>query len=239
MTITVDGIPVSGSVGATTYARNRYGAYKRRRVKGVNPNSAAQQLVRSSLRDAITCWTNTLTAGQRLAWKTYADNVPMLNKAGQTIRLSAQAMFVRFYTFYAYNFFGAPTNLDAPTIFDLGSLNVSIGNFTHDISANTVAFTLSAPQVSNDWNVEDGAVFVRLTPPANPSTAFRPSRAGFAAYNIVGATPTDNISMTTGSPPPFAYGDGQIAWAWVRALGPDNRLTQPQLVGPRNVVDVP
>jgi hypothetical protein len=238
MALTIDGIPVSGSIGINTHSRNRYGAYTRRRTKPVNPSSSRQNLVRMGLRTAVDVWTNTLTSAERNAWSTYAAATPTLNRAGQTVNLTGQAEFVRFYTFFWYNTGGAPPTLAAPAIFDRGSLAATIGNVTHDISANSLAYTLSAPQVANSWNVEDGWVFVRLTQPANASVNFRPNRSYFSSYEAVGATPTDTYALTDSSPD-FTYGAGQRVWAWIRAMTPDNRVTQPQLYGPVSVVDVP
>ena len=50
------GVPTSGSQGATTWARNRYGQYTRMRAHPVNPNTPAQRQARSALSGCASAW---------------------------------------------------------------------------------------------------------------------------------------------------------------------------------------
>lgn len=84
-----------GSVGGQVFSRNRYGAYIRSKVSPVQPGSAPQLAVRNYFQIITNRWTNILTAGQRLAWKTYADAVPVMDTLGQTQYLDGHAMYVR------------------------------------------------------------------------------------------------------------------------------------------------
>jgi hypothetical protein len=85
---------ISGSVGGTTFARNRYGAYARARVKPVNPNSTAQSNARSRLAAMKTLWA-ALTQAHRDEWETYGANVSMVGRLGQPIKLTGWSHFVR------------------------------------------------------------------------------------------------------------------------------------------------
>jgi len=88
-------IQMSGSIAGNTYARNRYGNYARARTKPVNPNSAQQQVIRGAMQELTTRWAQTLTALQRAAWNLYGTNVAMLNKLGETIKLSGFNHYLR------------------------------------------------------------------------------------------------------------------------------------------------
>lgn len=86
---------MSGSLGGTTFARNRGGAYARNRVVPVDPGSSFQSLVRSLLSNLVNIWAETLTAAQRLAWESYAEAVPLPNALGDPRNVGGIGMFVR------------------------------------------------------------------------------------------------------------------------------------------------
>ena len=54
----------SGSIGASVYSHNRYGAYIRARSVPVNPNTDRQVAIRNAIRALTIAWGN--TPGQRL-----------------------------------------------------------------------------------------------------------------------------------------------------------------------------
>jgi len=83
----------SGSIGGTTFSRNRYGAYTRTRAIPVNPNTLAQQNARSRLSTYSANW-QVLTASQQLAWKSWANQNPITNTLGAQQVLSGQAAYV-------------------------------------------------------------------------------------------------------------------------------------------------
>lgn len=88
------GMQLSGSVGGVVASRNRYGAYLRNRTVPVNPNTPEQLNARASFTAAALAWAG-LTDLQRGAWQAYATSTPLLNRLGESITLSANAMFVR------------------------------------------------------------------------------------------------------------------------------------------------
>lgn len=227
MALTVDGIPVSGSTGANTYARNRYGAYKRRRVNPVNPNSSGQIRARTAFRNAIDAWTNTLTGAQRLAWTNWAAATPWINRIGATVFLAPQVAFARTYMFQEG--VGQTPVLTAPIINDLGNLAIDSPSID-----NSNLLTFNAPLATNDWNVTGGVVAAYCSLGVNPSRNFRPSRFFFIGAATVGAIPTAAITIT-GAAMPWSIATGQRVWIQLRAWNIDNRLTEKQLYGPLTV----
>lgn len=86
---------VSGSIAGTTYSHNSAGLYRRARSIPVNPNSAAQQGVRSNLTTLSQAWNAVLTQVQRDAWDNYATLSPITGKLGDELVLSGQQMYIR------------------------------------------------------------------------------------------------------------------------------------------------
>lgn len=83
----------SGSAGGTTFSRNRFGAYIRRRAVPVNPSSAKQLIVRARLGNLSQSWRG-LTAAQRLAWNTQAPSIVLTDALGQQYSPTGQQLFV-------------------------------------------------------------------------------------------------------------------------------------------------
>ncbi len=73
----------SGSVAGLTFSRNKGGNYLRGRAIPTNPNSPLQQAVRSIMSQLTANWLNVLTAIQRVAWETYAEERAQKEREGQ------------------------------------------------------------------------------------------------------------------------------------------------------------
>lgn len=84
---------VRGSTGGTTFSRNKGGAYMRARVTPVNPFTSKQSVVRANFAVNSKAWSGTLTADQRAAWSFFAQNNSLINRVGQTIIISGNAMY--------------------------------------------------------------------------------------------------------------------------------------------------
>ena len=83
-----------GSVGGTTYFFNRYASIcMRSRVTPTDPNTPAQQTVRTRMSAAVSAWQG-LSNAQREGWKGFADYTPWVNSLGQDCRLSAINMYL-------------------------------------------------------------------------------------------------------------------------------------------------
>jgi len=81
----------SGKIGGTVYSRNKGGSYFRNWVYPNNPQTSKQQTQRNLLAAKSAAW-RLLTTGERDAWDTWADENPILDRLGNSIKLSgAQA----------------------------------------------------------------------------------------------------------------------------------------------------
>ena len=85
---------IRGSIGGTTYSRNKSGAYTRQRTVPINPNTSAQQVVRNRLSTVSQTW-QTLTQGQRDSFINGAVNFPYVDTIGVTQYYSGQQLFMK------------------------------------------------------------------------------------------------------------------------------------------------
>jgi len=213
-------VQMSGSIAGNTHARNRFGNYIRARTKPVNPNSAKQSLVRSIIQTLTARWSQTLTAVQRTAWKTYADNVNMHNKLGEVVHLSGFNHYIRSNHWFARM---GRTLVDAgPTVFELPetdpTMSITISEATQQV---TMTFDDTLP-----WCSEDDAMIVILQSPGmNPQRNFfggpwtgRSAKVGASGVPVT--SPQDYASITVAT-------ELQRVWVKFRILRADGRLSQP------------
>lgn len=215
----------SGSAGGLTASRNRYGQYLRARVLPVNPNSVAQQAVRNSMTSLVQRWTESLTDAQRSKWSDYAAAVPVTNRVGDQVYLTAQNMYVRS-NVQRYRYLPASLVDDAPVVFDLGTFTPVV--IQVDSATGDVAVTFTA---TDAWNNEDGGfLFVFVGRPINGTRNF------FGGpYRQVGAVDGDSVAppaspMTIGSYPFGLPTAGQRIFARVTAGRADGRYSSAQVV---------
>lgn len=213
-------IQMSGSIAGNTYARNRYGNYARARTKPTNPNTAKQVLVRSVMQNLTTRWAQTLSSAQRAAWNLYGTNVAMLNKLGETIKLSGFNHYIR--SNHWFDRMSRTLVDDGPTTFELPATDPSM---SISISEATQLVTMTFDD-SQAWCSEDDAMLVILqSQPQNPQRNFfngpwtgRSAKVGAAGVPVV--SPLDYASITVAT-------EGQRIWVKFRILRADGRLSQP------------
>lgn len=82
----------SGSEAGTTYARNSYGQYQRRKAIPVNPNTVNQRRIRGYFSAAAQVWKQ-LTAEEQGMWASWAQLHPVTDRLGQTIILKGNVAF--------------------------------------------------------------------------------------------------------------------------------------------------
>ena len=94
---------VRGSIGSTTYGRNRAGNFARERKTPVNPNTARQQQARAQMLPINTRWKN-LTNGQRLNWMAAAESSEWArtNRFGRRYQPSGYQLFMQLNLQLAY-----------------------------------------------------------------------------------------------------------------------------------------
>lgn len=83
-----------GSLGGEVFSRNRYGAYVRQKVSPVQPRTSRQLAQREAFTVASKSW-RTLTASQRLAWRSFGETQTFQDVFGNTKRLSGQALYMK------------------------------------------------------------------------------------------------------------------------------------------------
>lgn len=83
----------SGSEAGTTYSRNTYGQYSRRKAIPVNPNTVQQRQIRGYFSNASQMW-KTLTAEEQGMWNSWAQLHPVKDKLGMSIILKGNVAFI-------------------------------------------------------------------------------------------------------------------------------------------------
>lgn len=142
---------LSGSVGGVTASHNRYGQYLRNRTVPVNPNTDRQQAVREAFATATTSWRD-LTNAQREAWTAYANQTPVLNRLGESVTLTGQAMYVRTNAWllaagYALLPDAPPSPGLATLTIDRDQINVDASTATISVAGTTGTVTEAALQI--------------------------------------------------------------------------------------------
>jgi hypothetical protein len=131
---------IRGSVGGTTYSRNRGGSYARNRTVPINPQSSSQTRARSDLAQYSVGWAS-LTNAQRLAWNQYAETVVALNVLGESITYTGQQMYIRSNTLLELASLAA-VNSPPPSNVQLSIAFGDSPTVNYDVSDNEIVATL-------------------------------------------------------------------------------------------------
>lgn len=210
----------SGSIGGTTFSRNRYGPYIRAKTVGVNPNTALQQAVRNAFSDITEQWNSVLTEVQRVAWNLYGASVVMKNALGQEVFLTGFNHFVRSNIMLVVG--GQPIVAAGPTTFSLpetdGIFSISASEAAQQIS---VGFDVARP-----WVTEAGAFLLLFQ--MKPQIGSRNYLVG-PTRQIEGVVGKAEPAPTSPVTPAAAYvvSEGQKMIAYGRILRADGRLSEP------------
>jgi hypothetical protein len=86
------GATSSGSAADTTWSRNRWGQYTRRRASPVNPDSSFQGVVRARMSTNAAAW-RALTAAQRAGWASLGAQMSRTDSIGQAYTLNGFAAY--------------------------------------------------------------------------------------------------------------------------------------------------
>lgn len=212
---------ISGKIGGNVFSHGRSGQVMKALSIPVNPNSQAQQIARSQIAHLSVQWFEDLTDAQRETWETYAANVPVKNRLGDTIFLTGQNHFVRSNSIGQRN--------DLPLILD-GPTNFNVGDFHHVSIATTVSGTMQVTwDDTHDWADEDDSIMiVQQARPVNSTKDFFKGpfvQLGTILGNLA-IPPTSPTDLTGG----FLFASGQKMFARVRVLRADGRLSAPQIV---------
>jgi len=213
-------VQMAGKIAGTVFARNRYGSYARAGTKPTNPNTEAQSQVRAIIGTLNSYWQSTLTEAQRIAWGAYANNVPMVNRLGETQNFSGYNHFCR--TNAARLNAGLTVLEDAPTTYSLGEQDPTF-DVVADVSDNKIK-----PAFDNTmaWAHENGGYL--LIYQGQPCAATRNYFGGPFRYigKIAGSSTTPPTSPGS-LDPYFTLVEGHKQFVQARILRADGRLSSP------------
>lgn len=85
---------VSGKLGCVVFSRGRYGPYLRTRVLPTRVSTEATRDVRGRLSSLSKAWAS-LDGAEQLAWKTWAETHPIVDRLGNSRVLSGSAAFIQ------------------------------------------------------------------------------------------------------------------------------------------------
>ena len=211
-------IQASGSIAGTTHARNRYGNYIRARTKPVNPRSIRQTNVRGYIGLLAQRWHDTLTAGMRITWNTYANAVAMKNRLGETTYMTGFNHYLRTNTVRLQCENSKCDN--GPTVLSLPEKDPT---FAVSASAATQLLTITFDDTLPWTDIAASILGVWM---GEPQLVTRNFFGG--PWKYAGNIPGNQESPKTMAPP-MTLVAGQKIWVYGRiATGPtDSRLSEP------------
>ena len=210
--------PMSGSKGGVTASHNRFGAYLRSMVIGVNPNTDRQQAVRSIFATLSYDWSNVLTSVERAKWNMYASIVVMKDALGQDIYLTGYNHFIRSNT---VALLGAVPQVNAgPMIYTLADEDdTMVGTVDEANQEISVAFNDAMPWVDED----DALMQINMSRPANTGVYYVPPVNRVAGFILGDSTTPPTTPAVLDCPFPVAETNKVIVTG--RILRADARLS--------------
>jgi hypothetical protein len=212
-------VGMAGSIAGTTFARNASGSYARGRTKPINRNTGSQQIARDALSALVSRWNDHLTPTERTSWQTYAQNVAMKNRLGESIFLSGMAHFIRSCSNNLQN--GNVFVDTAPTTFTLGEKDTTLA-----ASASKATQLVSiAYDVAAGWAKEaNGMMYLYMGPPQNLTVNFY---AGpWKKLGEMGGSAGPPLISPKTFAPPFAIAEGQKLFIYARVIRADGRTSE-------------
>ena len=152
-----------GSIGGTTFSRNKGGAYARQRVTPVNPQSAAQQAQRGRVSELAGLWGATLTQTQRDGWKVFAENFPITDVFGDSLQLSGAQAYTRINSRLLA---GGLTRIDSAPA-DQAVTDLTSASVVAETAGGTIVVTFAPTPVGASDHVQ-----VFATPGVSPGISF-------------------------------------------------------------------
>lgn len=144
----------SGKLNGSVASKNRSGAYLRNKVTPVNPQTAAQNAVRSRLASFSQAWRG-LTAAQRAAWDGAVNQFQKTNVFGDLVSPTGKNLYTRLNSNLdnigesAISSPPLPAEVPEPIAgaltYDVGTGDAATFAFTNDSSAVTYALFATAP----------------------------------------------------------------------------------------------
>lgn len=211
---------IRGSIGSTTFSKNRFGWYMKIKAAPVNPSSSRQQAIRNIFSQLTELWTSTLTQAQRDAWSLWASQVELLDRDGNPYFMTGFNAYIRSNTVALDA--GVTRIDDGPTIFTMAPTDSTLA-----ATASEATQLLSiAFDTGLDWvDQNDGVLQILMSRPQGAGTEFIKG-----PFQLAGIVQGDAVTPPT-SPQtftvPFAVAEGQKLEVQARILEEDGRLSQP------------
>lgn len=209
-------------MAGATFSRNKGGMYIRSRSLVITPGTAPQANAQNAMRTLSTRWQTVLTAAQQTGWKTYAENVPLLNKLGEARPIPALSMYLRCNS-PRLQAFGASAIVDAPpTTYSVGTLTTPV------LTRLTTTFHVAYTNTDTWAGTTGGYLLVYLSTPQSASINFFKGPFLFASSvaGVTGTPPTSPLIITPTIPPVT----GNKYFARVIASLADGRLASSQFL---------
>lgn len=86
-------VQLSGSVGGTTAAKNRYGTYFKKKSHPINRKTSSQSSVRAFLSTLTKGW-KSLTPAQQNSWRNAVENFKKSNSLAESIVLTGHQLYI-------------------------------------------------------------------------------------------------------------------------------------------------
>lgn len=211
---------MSGSIGGTTFARNRFGFYSRNRTTPVNPNSSRQTAARILMAFLAEQWGESpMTPAIRLAWQTYASSFNWLNRLGSQVTLTGFNAFVQCNS--ARIAAGGSLITAAPAALGLPAQDPA---FAVAISVATQIITVTFDDTFDWLDEDDGYLLVHMGRPVSASHSFfgGPFRVAGSIQGSSTVPPTTPDATITA---PFTAVLGQQVWCSARIIREDARIS--------------
>ena len=195
----------SGSIGALTMSHNHYGAYGRLRSIPVQPDTLKQMNARTRFGALSSDWA-TLSVPDRLAWKIWAQNNPMVDVLGDKRVLTAAACYVQMNC--RLNLIGEPTSDSPPVVPAPAALN-SCSIVVSKASNNALVTFAPSPLGANN------GIFVRACKMAVPTINYIKNLMRFAACGGKAQTTDYSVANLDGILGTLTIGETCVFWVHV------------------------
>jgi len=174
---------ITGSVGGTTYAKNRYGWYRKNKPIPTNPNSPLQQAIRNYMTEAVANWKDALVVTDSAAWD-HAASLHERTKMGQKFNLSGFNLYVGHYILCQKC---GETPITIPTVF----------NGASEIPAPVIEEAVSGEAQITTWGEVDANLILvfKCTDSVPQTTSYRNSPFVFFWAGASGSAAAEAIEV--------------------------------------------
>jgi hypothetical protein len=209
---------IRGVIGGTVFSRNAGGSYAKQRTVPTNPNSNAQQKVRSIMGSVYAAWA-ALSAAVRADWEVYARAVSLVNRLGDAINVSGFNMYARSKAVFDYMSMAFPAA--APTVMTLAEQDDTIA-ITPSAGGQTISIAFDN---TLGWAGEvGGALLCYQGLPQNPTV--NSYDGPFALFYSVDGAVVPPVSPKVANSK-YTIAVGQKCFMQFRILRADGRLSTP------------